>query len=359
MGLAHSPKAATDGLVFAFDTANTNKSWKGKTTENLIAISGSDAGILRSGVGYSYYGVNINTAVQSRWTSVNNQLTLSFEGKRDYSVGGTGGGNDGYPQAYVYFSDWSWAVAVGVDTYSWSRNSVSFTMPDPTGKTVIFDIYHMNAGNPGFSYSRNHQVEFSTYATPFVNGTRTTTQALLDLTRQNTITATSLTYASDGTFSFNGSNNYVVVTNNSLLQLPTTLTMEAWVKPTSSSGLGNIMSKNENNGYRFRIQNGELWSYSNGNGLAGGSVPNGQWAYVAVTMGPTGLTNYVNGVATATTATAYTPANVTNGDLFVGAYGIGSELFHGSISSGKIYNRVLTAAEILQNFNAHRGRYGI
>jgi hypothetical protein len=359
MGLAHSPKAVTNGLVFAHDMANTQKSWKGVPTENLIAISGSDAGILRSGVGYSYYGVNINSAVQSRWSAGNNQLTLSFEGKRDYSIGGTGSGNDGYPQAYVYFNDWSWAVAVGVDTYSWSRNSVSFTMPNPAGKTVMFDIYHMNAGNPGFSYSRNHQVEFSTYATPFVNGTRSNTQAILDPVGKNTITASSLTYAANGSYSFNGSSNYIVVTNNSSLQLPTTLTLEAWVKPTSSSGLGNIMSKNENNGYRFRVQNEVLWCYSNGNGLAGGSVPNGQWAHVAVTMGPAGLTNYVNGVVTATTATAYTPANVINGDLFVGAYGIGSELFHGSISLGRIYNRVLTAAEILQNFNAHRGSYGI
>lgn len=33
--------------------------------------------------------------------------------------------------------------------------------------------------------------------------------------------------------------------------------------------------------------------------------------------------------------------------------------FQGNIFSAKIYNRVLTAQEILQNFNALRGRYGI
>ena len=36
-----------------------------------------------------------------------------------------------------------------------------------------------------------------------------------------------------------------------------------------------------------------------------------------------------------------------------------SNTFNGSISSFKIYNRALTAAEVLQNYNATRGRYGI
>lgn len=362
MGLAHSPKTITDGLVFAYDMANVNKSWKGKPTENLIAISGSDASIVRSGVGYSYYGVNINTVVQSRWTSVNNQLTLSFEGKRDYSVGGTGGGNDGYPQAYVYFSDWSWAVAVGVDTYSWSRNSVSFTMPDPTGKTVIFDIYHMNAGNPGFSYSRNHQVEFSTYATPFVNGTRTTTQALLDLTRQNTITATGLRYSSNGTFEFAGpgSGNYLDCGNSTQLQIATNVTLEAWVKADTSNGLGNIIQKNGNGGYRMRIENENFWMYAGGNYVVqtGGGCTNNVWHHVVAVFSSTGLRAYVDGVLVASNSTAYNQ-NPTLGNLQIGTVGDSAELFDGRIDIAKVYNKALTEAEVLQNFNALRGRYGV
>jgi hypothetical protein len=37
----------------------------------------------------------------------------------------------------------------------------------------------------------------------------------------------------------------------------------------------------------------------------------------------------------------------------------GAEPFTGSIHSVKVYNRVLTAAEVAQNFDAHRGRYGL
>jgi hypothetical protein len=35
------------------------------------------------------------------------------------------------------------------------------------------------------------------------------------------------------------------------------------------------------------------------------------------------------------------------------------EYFKGSIASTQIYNRALSAAEVAQNFNAFRGRYGI
>jgi hypothetical protein len=33
--------------------------------------------------------------------------------------------------------------------------------------------------------------------------------------------------------------------------------------------------------------------------------------------------------------------------------------YAGDISSIKVYNRALSADEIIQNFNAHRGRYGL
>jgi hypothetical protein len=48
-----------------------------------------------------------------------------------------------------------------------------------------------------------------------------------------------------------------------------------------------------------------------------------------------------------------------NTNLFLGSRA-GSSLFHsGNISYTQIYNRALTAAEIKQNFEAMRGRYGI
>lgn len=366
MGLNHSPKIITDGLLFAYDIGNTEKSGKGAPTENLIAISGSDAGILRSGVGYSYYGQNISSAVQSRWSAGNNQLTLSFEGRRDYSIGGTGSGNDGFPQAYVYFSDWSWAVAVGVVTYSWSRGSVTFTMPDPTGKAVMFDIYHMNAGNPGLSYSRNHQVEFSTYATPFVNGTRTNTQAVLDLTGVSTITAINMAYASNGAITFNGSTSGMTVSTSLFNRVNgSQMTVACWIKPSRLSGVYQMLvdnrSDNQYNWMLYQHTNDGSIQLHGLNQNKSTYIPTvGTWIYVVNTVDPAGNSIlYINGVVQQT-VTGFTYNLSSPSLLCIGRFGAsGYEPYQGSIEAVQLYNRVLSQDEIQRNFNALRGRYGI
>ena len=132
---------------------------------------------------------------------------------------------------------------------------MAFTMPDPTGKAVMFDIYHMNAGNPGLSYSRNHQVEFSTYATPFVNGTRTNTQAVLDLTGVSTITAINMAYASNGTITFNGSTSGMTVSTSLFNRVNgSQMTVACWIKPSRLSGVYQMLVDNRSdNQYNWML----------------------------------------------------------------------------------------------------------
>lgn len=48
------------------------------------------------------------------------------------------------------------------------------------------------------------------------------------------------------------------------------------------------------------------------------------------------------------------------GGQWIGIYGgAGGYPYNGSLSICRVYNRVLTAAEVLQNFNATKSRYGI
>lgn len=164
-----------------------------------------------------------------------------------------------------------------------------------------------------------------------------------------------------GSITFDGVDDYVDCGNATSLQLASTLTLESWCNPTSSSGLGNMIQKNQNSGYRFRIQNGDLWAYSNGNfALASGAIcTNNNWWHCIATFGPSGIVCYVNGTQVASTATAYTPSSVTAGNLQIGCYAPGTETFNGKISIARVYNRVLSVTEVLQNFNATRGRYGV
>lgn len=387
---------ASSGLVYLLDNGN-QRSYAGPPMQNLaqtivpVATSGSNVEYVTGSVstmipnlgqttsafvnGYNSNPTNFCCMQQFFFTNGNANVACSPSTTYTYSIVykcTSGYTHPNFMYRYEYTSGGSYVTEAGIfdtakqislgDGWFWAWNT--FTTQSTTAQIVFRSFYYQYNVSDIFYMAKvmvtpGDYTQLNPRFWPALGTTRASTQVLTDPLGINTYNTINLNYTSSGTLTFNGTSNYIAVANNTSLQLAATLTLEAWVNPTSTSGLGNIMSKNENNGYRFRVQNGELWSYSNGNGLAGGSVPNGQWAHVVVTMGPSGLINYVNGVATASTATPYTPANVINGDLFVGALGIGSELFHGSIALCRIYNKVLTPTEIQQNFNATRGRYGI
>lgn len=68
-------------------------------------------------------------------------------------------------------------------------------------------------------------------------------------------------------------------------------------------------------------------------------------------------TMYKNGMQIAQDSTSGT--KVTPSFLYFGGGNAGNTKLNGKIPNISVYNRVLTAAEIQQNFNATRGRFGI
>jgi hypothetical protein len=70
---------------------------------------------------------------------------------------------------------------------------------------------------------------------------------------------------------------------------------------------------------------------------------------------------YKNGVLVGTSS-QWNPYTPPNGSVHIGgnfATGNGGDFTQGTISNVQLYNRTLSAAEVQQNFNAQRTRYGI
>ena len=86
------------------------------------------------------------------------------------------------------------------------------------------------------------------------------------------------------------------------------------------------------------------------------SVYRNQWVYVALSKlsGTSSASYYVNGVLVGSGSAYTTPALTPT--WFNRA---GGQTWKGNCSNVQAYNRALSAAEIQQNFNAHKGRYGI
>jgi hypothetical protein len=160
-----------------------------------------------------------------------------------------------------------------------------------------------------------------------------------------------------------------------------------WIKTTSTAGgtiLGKSTGDSANVSYGWLIYLnpaiGEIaiaigtttgaWTAS-GNYIirtSGASVNNGTWKMVTVVADRTlpNVSIYVNGVSQAlttwftATASFATVGNITNSQILC----IGNESdfnvpANATFSLVQLYNKALTLNEILQNFNATKGRFGL
>ena len=103
-------------------------------------------------------------------------------------------------------------------------------------------------------------------------------------------------------------------------------------------------------------------------GASGAQINQGSWCQMVVTRSGDVFTPYINGAPLGTGSTTVTSATGigTSNNLWLGktanvAAGAGAFVYYSrnSVANMKMYNRVLSASEVAQNFQALRGRFGI
>ena len=82
------------------------------------------------------------------------------------------------------------------------------------------------------------------------------------------------------------------------------------------------------------------------------------WYHAAITYDNGSPKIYINGILDASSSSTLTPASSYYGND-VGRLGVGSQYFDGRISNLQVYNRALTAQEVLQNYNAQKSKFGL
>ena len=390
MSLNHSPSVVTSGLVFYYDANNNKKSWKGPPVTNLFPVptpasdttvtfpvqgeggfyritSGRYGGydIAPSDVVYKYNLTN-NTGchyhgVGSGPVTSGQPYTFSFDYYADPTV-------TGYPNTnYLANFEGGLGGSIGDPTPSitgvWKRLTFTGTASSTTANFLLYPgACGGYLGTGGFILYKNPQVELGSFATPFVNGTRSNTQSIADLTNNHTVTANSLTYASDGTFSFNGSTDYISIPS---FELRRDFTLECWAYITgdSSSLFGQGVY---GTGQGLHI----LWNAQGTRGMIFGMYDNdldtpsytltyNTWHHFVFTYSNSTYLKqfYADGILiNSGVGTVYSGT----GQFNIGAtYSSPLGFAKGKMSSVKAYNRTLSASEVKQNFNALRGRYGI
>jgi hypothetical protein len=392
-------KIVTQGLKFAYDVGDTRNSYTGRPTTNISAgigmstynnVPGSVSSTL-TGTGTYYRGAEI---IRQDLTALDGSGASWLSGGNNPGIGvvtGGGGGTGGrYTGHSIFFkptvpmhgnpiyTNYSniggWQSSTEYDDMGdgWFRARViwydSVTRSDgkywainpastPSGATVT--IYWAGPFKEDLNVTNVSQ---------YINGTRSSTQGLIDASgKGNTMSLSDVSFDSSvfPQITFDGTNDYIDISSfapgsNS------TGTISAMVYPTQNSADAYVMGVGGNTTYgasRAIRVNGGYWStvsYGSStedfNSIV--AAPLNTWQHVAFVWNGTTVNFYHNGVLYTTTKSGM--VNFAGDKLSIGRppWGPGS-YWQGKINTAQVYDRALSESEILQNHNHYRTRFNL
>jgi hypothetical protein len=177
-----------------------------------------------------------------------------------------------------------------------------------------------------------------------------------------------------GSLSFDGVDDYVQLPLITLLRASSTIS--AWINiddfTTGKNNKGRTFIRRTgfnfnnlfafyNGGYSFETSTNsnphEISGRQNGN-VSSSAISAGSWFHFSLVFDSNIFYGYVNGVQTGSAAIADNLSfdRIGDGSGFADTY---PAYMKGKIANFKVYNRALTAAEIQQNFNALKSRFGL
>jgi len=385
--------AGTHALVFAYDTGDTRNSYRGEPTENLVNTNSN-----------VYTLGNTNFPIAPPVKEVFNGSTQNGMSWTDHLrwynetiPSGTTITISGWYMVYNTNSATAWQTSARLIIYSsagyggtvcnpgawntWKYFEVTYTVPSDTTSFRLedagYDYYNTEDASNTTAYGCNYQLELKSHATPFVEGTRSATQGLLDLTGNSSIDLSNVSFDSSSNIDLDGTDDRMFVGNPPELSLHNGVgTIEAIVKfPrdwTAGSQYPNLVCKGARAGwdtpgwalFGFRDwpnPNNKSWGLglrNSSNGVrtvAKYDSPTDVYLHLTATMNGETMKLYENGVLVSTQTQTVIPAE--NGyNVFIGGDD-GSNRFPGDIPVVKVYNESLTESQIQSNFNNYRKRF--
>lgn len=172
-----------------------------------------------------------------------------------------------------------------------------------------------------------------------------------------------------GTLTFDGTDDYISITSNTNVAGLTNYSVSIWIYfNLNSSGIdsrffwrgnyGVLLSKDTGNQFFFYLRSSVSTAISIG-GVGTSSSVLGNWNNVALTCDASTMSAYLNGNLAGSTSMSGGIINDSPTLVRLGFYPDAGFASSCRISSCLEYTRTLTAAEVKQNFNATKSRYGL
>jgi hypothetical protein len=374
-------KTTTSGLVFMYDTIDKENCYKGEPTTNLSGPDFTTWGIDASG--YSATGTrtilstypcriedsNTNTR-QSKWIyglSGNTNYTFSVKFKKisgaptlRFQIQPHNGGT------YI-LSYFPTTIDLGiVDQDGWQTAIYSITTPAGTDRVIWF----IQDGNDytGYTHSfelKDVQLEQKSHVTPFTSDTRSSTQALKDLTNTTEIDLSNVSFDANAQMLWDGTDDTMAIADYTTHKPGQPFSYEIVFKPLGSGTSYDKMLIGKPGWHTgimyqysyiwFRTRYGSPAFYDTGTV----NVIQGNYYHVVATYtSGTSMKLYVNGVLVADNNSIPSALVDIGNTLNIG----GSSVNYSSyveIPAAKTYNRALTQTEITQNYNSYKSRFNL
>jgi hypothetical protein len=176
-----------------------------------------------------------------------------------------------------------------------------------------------------------------------------------------------------GNILFDGTNDYVSIPYNSGL-IPNNLTLSVWINRTSAVYYAHFIGIPVSNttwtspftsygieyiGTTDTISFVTGYTDNNFDYTNVTSFGNGVWFHFTATYDKSNVKIYINGTLQTTRAETRT-LYASTANFYIGSNNMTSEYpFNGKIANTLLYNRSLSATEVLQNYNATKTRFGL
>lgn len=173
---------------------------------------------------------------------------------------------------------------------------------------------------------------------------------------------TTFSSVNNGTIVFDGVDDFIELSNWGILTGNASYTYDLFFQKRSNvdSNWVSYGTRSNNSMNQVGIFNNTIGilNYANDTTIAASEILNNVWYQMTATHDGTTTKLYFNAILRNQKSTTYTFGST---NLFLGRAAGAGTTYNApiSLSSLKIYDRALSAAEIQQNFNAIRGRYGI
>ena len=384
MAFFRGPNVVTDGLVLALDAANPKNFPEGEPTTNIfpspVSLGSNRVTAAQIGAIFTDFTTgSFNNGPFVRLTrNVNSIPSPTTAWDFEYSNTSTG-----YPDGTKFaFSFYARSIDGSTPTIKMSNpdaEAQTFNLTTQWQRFVgIFTLGIQITGNlwirinrsnqqwvSGSSYDiSNAQMEYKTYATPFVNGSRT---LWYDTSGNNNsgslVNGPTYSSANGGIIVFDGTNDYVQVSRNTNFAFGTNdFSVDYWFNKTGS-GNSAMMDCTSPGGFGFNlINNTQIFAFQS---FGSSYTINCNFLYntwnniTLIRSGGSLLSAYVNGNFVGSNNSVSASFTSNGNEVFGINANLSTNPFPGYVSTIKIYNKSITSSEVLQNYNAQKSRFNL